>query len=359
VLVRTPAAYGRAGARFPVLYLTDGEAHINHTAASVEFLARSGRMPELIIVGITNTDRTRDLTPTRSGFKRGDGKLAELPTSGGADNFLKFIETELIPQIEKQYRTQPYRLFAGHSFGGLFALHAMMARPDVFNAYIAVSPTFNWDGDLVVRRAGEFLKGRRDLDRALFVTLANEPGDVRRGYESFTALFGKTRPEGFSFASAVYEDEDHGSVVLRSHYSGLRHVFANWQLARDQAGLIPGGLPAVDDHYRQLSKRFRYEIVAPELLVNQLGYQLLGAGKADEAVAAFKANIERYPQSANVYDSLAEAYEKTGRVDLSAPLYEKAAKLGRENQDPNLAVYEANFARVSAQLKKSSAAGTR
>ena len=70
----------------------------------------------------------------------------------------------------------------------------------------------------------------------------------------------------------------------------------------------------------------------------------------------FKTNVERYPQSANVYDSLAEAYEKTGKIDLAAPLYEKAQTLGQQNQDPNLAVYKANFERVSEKLKQ--AAGT-
>ncbi len=99
-LVRTPAGYERNAKRFPVLYLTDGANQLGHTASTVEFFARNRRMPEMI-VAITNTDRIRDLTPTNGADS--DGK--QLPTSGGADKFLQFLEGELIPQVEKSYRT--------------------------------------------------------------------------------------------------------------------------------------------------------------------------------------------------------------------------------------------------------------
>src|SRR4051794_13921298 len=135
VLVRTPAGYETNKLSYPVLYMTDGDAHMGHTASTIEFLTRNGRIPDLIVVGITNTDRTRDLTPAKSTNKNAAGEL-QFPTSGGADNFLKFIETELIQQIEKQYRVQPYRILAGHSLGGLFAIHSMISRPGLFNSYV-------------------------------------------------------------------------------------------------------------------------------------------------------------------------------------------------------------------------------
>ena len=101
ILVRTPPGYETNKLAYPVLYMTDGDAHIAHTSSTIEFLSRNGRMSEMIVVGITNTDRTRDLTPTK-----GIGpNAAQFPTAGGSDNFLKFIETEVMPEIEKRYRT--------------------------------------------------------------------------------------------------------------------------------------------------------------------------------------------------------------------------------------------------------------
>jgi predicted alpha/beta superfamily hydrolase len=349
ILVRTPPGYERNGQRYPVLYMTDGNAHLAHTASTIEFLSRSGRMPELIVVAITNTDRTRDLTPTNASMWRPDGTEAKLPTSGGADKFLKFIEAELIPKIEKDYRTQPYRVFAGHSFGGLFALHAFLTRPEAFNAYIAVSPTMHWDNHLLSRKAEEFFKDRKELNRTLYFTLADEGGDARAGFDRFKSILAKNKPKGFEWGASLMEDEDHGSVVMPSHYQGLRKVFDGWRVT---AEIAAGGASAVESHYKKLSAKFGYTILPPELLMNQAGYQLLGAGKMDEAIAVFKSNVERYPNSANVYDSLAEAYEKGGKLDLARPNYEKAVQLGAQNNDPNLQVYKTNFERVDGLLKK-------
>ena len=356
VLVRTPVGYETNKESYPVLYMTDGDAHMSHTAATIEFLTRNGRIPELIVVGITNTDRTRDLSPTKSTQKNPAGEL-QFPTSGGADNFLKFFETELIPEIEKTYRVQPYRVLAGHSLGGLFTVHAMVSKPGLFNSYVAVSPSLQWENQVTLKRAEEFLKNQKQLNVSLFTSLGNEPGAIGESFDSFREVLAKTNIKGFAWQAERMDDEDHGSVVLRSHYAGLRKVYEGWQGPRDlQSGAIIGGLKGADAHYAKLSERFGYKIPVPEALINQMGYQLIFAGKPEEAIAVFKANVERYPNSANVYDSLAEAYERGGQLDLAEPLYEKARVLGEQNNDPNTAIYKANYERVHAKLKETQGA---
>lgn len=310
-------------------------------------------MSEMIVVGIINTDRTRDLTPTKA-----TGTIAaQFATAGGADNFLKFIETELIPEIEKSYRVQPYRVLAGHSLGGLFAIHALITRPELFNSYVAVSPSLQWSDEATLKRAEEFFKTRKELRATLFTSLGNEPGDIGKTFEEFKQLLAKNQVKDFEWQAEQMTDEDHGSVVLRSHYFGLRKVYDGWQMPRDPAtGAVAGGLKAADEHYKWLGKKFGYSIPTPENLINQIGYQFLGAGNPEEAIATFKSNVERYPNSANVYDSLAEAYEKGGQLELATPLYEKAHMLGQQNKDPNAAIYTANFARSSDKLKQAAAA---
>jgi uncharacterized protein len=356
VLVRTPAEYETSKLSYPVLYVTDGDAHIGHTASTIQFLTQNGRMSELIVVGITNTDRTRDLTPTKSTNKNAAGEL-QFPTSGGADNFLKFIETELIPQIEKQYRVQPYRILAGHSLGGLFAIHSMISKPGVFNSYVAVSPSLQWENGEPLKRAAEYLKNQKEMKVTLFVSLGNETGAISESFDSFRELLSKTSIKGFEWQAERMADEDHGSVVLRSHYFGLRKVYEGWQPPRDPAnGAVIGGLKGADEHYKKLSEKFGYSIPVPENLINQMGYRFLADGKPEEAIAVFKVNIERYPTSANVYDSLAEAYERGGRIDLAEPLYDKARILGQQNNDPNAALFKANYERANAKLKETKAA---
>ncbi len=352
ILVRTPPGYEGNNVRYPVLYLTDGDRHIAHTSATIEFLANNGRISELIVVGITNTDRGRDLSPTHIKTAGATG-APQFPTSGGGDNFLKFIETELIPDLEKRYRVTPYRILAGHSLGGLFAIHAMVSRPELFNAYIAVSPALNWDNQVAVKRAEDFFKARKDFKGTLYVSLGNEPGPLEDGFHQLKQVLSRHPTKGFEWEAQEMPDEDHGSVVLRSHYFGLRKIYDGWQIPRDpDTGAVVGDLKGVEEHYQKLSQKFGFTIPVPENIMNQVGYQLLFGEKPDEAIAAFKSNVERYPESANVYDSLAEAYERGGKLELAAPLYEKAHLLGQRNKDPNVALYKTNFDRVSEKLKK-------
>ena len=354
ILVRTPVGYETNKVSYPVLYMTDGDAHMGHTASTIEFLTQNGRISDMIVVGVTNTDRTRDLTPAKSSAKNAAGEL-QFPTSGGADNFLKFFETELIPEIEKQYRIQPYRILAGHSLGGLFAIHAMISKPGLFNSYIAVSPSLQWENNEALKRAETFLKNQKESKVTLFASIGDEPGPIGDAFDKLKDALAKSNIKGFEWQAERMDDEDHGSVVLRSHYFGLRKVYEGWQGLRDpKSGAVTGGLQGADAHYKKLSEKFGYSIPVPENLINQMGYQFLFDGKRDEAIAAFKANVERYPASANVYDSLAEAYEREGKIELAEPLYDKARVLGEQNKDPNAATYKANYDRAHAKLSETS-----
>ncbi len=140
--MRIPAAAQGKKESYAVLYMTDAGTNINEIGSTINFLADTNFMPPLIVVAIANTDRVRDLPPSHAGVKHSDGTIEPVPTSGGTDKFLDFIQTELVPEIEKQYTTVPYRIFAGgHSLGGLFAIHALINRPELFNACIATSPS--------------------------------------------------------------------------------------------------------------------------------------------------------------------------------------------------------------------------
>jgi predicted alpha/beta superfamily hydrolase len=342
ILIRTPAGYEGAKQRYPVLYMTDG-TDIGHVAATAEFLASLDRMPQVIVVGITNTDRVRDLTPSKP---KDGGK--DVATSGGADKFLEFIETELVPQIDKTYRTEPCRLIAGHSLGGLLAMHAFATRNHLFNFYIASSPSLWWDNEFVIRETEEFLKAHKDLNQTIFMSLADEQGAMRSGFDKAKELASRYHPAGLMLDSMLLKDEDHSSVAFLSHYFGLKKIFDGWQPSRET---MAGGLQAVEKHFEKLSARYKYTVRPPELVINQLGYQALGSGKNKEAIAVFKSNVGRYPNSANVYDSLAEAYEKSGRLELARTNYLRALQVATANNDPRVGAFRANFERVSNALK--------
>ena len=132
VWIRTPQNYEKTQGPFPVLYLADGSTYINLVASTIDLLVLDDRTPPLVVVGIANTDRTRDMTPSHADEKNPDGTVHADPTSGGADHFVDFIQNELMPEIERRYRVAPYKIFAGHSFGGLLAVHILITRPDMY-----------------------------------------------------------------------------------------------------------------------------------------------------------------------------------------------------------------------------------
>ena len=355
ILVSTPPGYEQSSGGYAVLFMTDGNGHFTHTRGTVDFLARNGVIPQLIIVAVANTDRTRDLSPTHVASRTIDGRVFESPTSGGASKFLDFFEQELFPYVDANYRTLPMRLFTGHSFGGLFALNAFFTRPEMFDAVLAVSPSLNWDEDLPVRQAEEFFDRRDELNATLFVAMANEeegdPASTRldRLEKALTAA----DTEGFEWQIMRMPDENHGTVVLRAHYWGLRKVFDAWRLPRNpETGRFDGGLDDIKKHYAGLSERYGFTVVPEENQLNGLGYQILGREDSAGAIEVFRYNVELYPDSANVYDSLGEAFEKAGRLDESFAAYSKAVENGAKLGDENLPIFTTNRDRVKEQLKQ-------
>lgn len=341
LFVSVPGSYARTTSRYPVLYLTDAEAQFEHTRATAAFLSRNGFMPEVIVVGVTNTDRTRDLTPSRD---------PKVPTSGGADRFLDFFEKELVPFVESAYRTAPFRIFAGHSAGGNFALHAMRVRPDLFQAVIAVSPWLVWDERKELAALTPFLAGAGVKTRALFFTSGDEGDAMRDVLGKVSAALKTTASKGLRWGSATFPEENHGSVVLRSHYAALRMIFDGWALPVDpETERIVGTLDEIKKRYAGLGDRLGWTIKPPEVAVNRLGYQALSQN-IPLAISFFRYNAATYPESANVHDSLGEALEKSGALEDALQSYRKAEELGARDGDPNAGVFKGNADRVRARL---------
>ncbi len=218
--------------RFPVLYLLDADNHFELLSQYAEYLSRTdvGVLPKLIIVGITNTNRVRDLTPTNSMYNY-EGKpdtSSWLKASGGNDAFFEFLKTELIPFVDSAYNPQPYKLFAGHSFGGITTINCLLNQPDMFDAYIAVSPSFWWDKEYLLRIADQKLKMGTTLNKKLFYCNGNEGGQnsfFHKGLLKFDAILKKKNLLGLSRKYMYYPNEMHMTVPIIAYLDALRFVF--------------------------------------------------------------------------------------------------------------------------------------
>ena len=334
ILISVPDNYDNTDMRFPVLYVLDGSTHFRHAVGATDYLARYGLAPGIIVVAITNVDRNRDLSPVH---------VDNIPTSGGAEKFHEFIKKELMPNIEKNYRTTDYNILMGHSFGGTFAGYSLLDHPDVFNAYIAVSPFLQYADNYVVKEAKQKLKPKYNSPKSFFMTVGDEP-DYFNALDEFSSLMQEKSDNAINFLYVQMPGENHITTPYVTLYNGLRFTFSDWVLSNETFKL---GLSAIDEHYDSLSKKYYYEIAAPENTINLLGYNYLQAGETSEAIKVFQENVKRFPNSANVYDSLGEAYENNDQLKLAKENYSKAYKLGIEQGLATATIYKTNLDRVS------------
>jgi uncharacterized protein len=314
--------------RFPVVYLLDGEGHFQSVVGMIQQLSQvNGNtiVPEMIIVGIPNTDRTRDLTPTHIISDPPMMDSNSTKTTGGGENFTTFMAKELIPHIDSLYPTQPFKLLIGHSFGGLTVMNIITNHTKLFNAYIAIDPSMWYDKEQFLRTTQNKLSSQKYNGTSLYVGIANTMSegmtlekmkkdttvDTRHIRSIFVMdKFIKSNPQnGLKYASKYYAEDDHGSVPLISEYDGLRFIFSWYRFKFTRADFMDAGTEVVQrmkQHYQTVSKEFGYKVSPPEMQINGMGYNALSQKQYDKAEALFKMNIENYPQSGNVYDSYAD-----------------------------------------------------
>lgn len=211
-----PEGYDAKDAKFPVIYVLDADGRCQHVVPTARFLFVNHKMPKAIIVGVFNTDRNHDFLPTAT---------ENATSGGGADNFLQFFKKELIPYIDSKCKTNHFNVLVGHSYGGLFAMHALINDPDVFDAYIAIDPSFWYDKKIMIRNSGnEFLKAK-NWRKSLFITGREGGGMSDMGISPMDSLLRISAPKDLDWKVVAYADEDHGSVPFKSSYDGLRFIF--------------------------------------------------------------------------------------------------------------------------------------
>lgn len=328
LFISKPLNYETSTERYPVLFLLDGATHFGHTTTTTRFLARNQFAPEVLVVAIGNTDRTRDLTPPSQ-----DPAVARTaPTHGGAAGFQTFIADELVPWLDKNYRTRPFRVLVGHSYGGLFAIHSLITRPDLFNAYIAISPSLQWDSQQVVKRAQEFFARTDKLNVSLYITSGNEGGDLVGGIRKLTGVLQeRTRTlDGLSWHYEPMPLESHGSVPNRSTYDGLEFVFADWTLRDPFDTYNKYGIEGVENFFAKSEEKYGMGRAVRDRVTPRIVLELETLGRLDEIMALLSRNGAVQPP-ARVLVRIADQYLAKGRREKAVEVYQLALKAEPDN----------------------------
>ncbi len=245
ISVALPRNYHTSGDSYPVLYGVDAFGTVVEAA---RLLRLDKLIPELLIVGVGFTvssffdaskPRAVDLTPTQDQdweIEQAE-ESPESPApegSGGAPEFLQFLRQELIPSIDAEFRTNPLdRALFGHSFGGLFAIHALLNGEGTFQRFIAGSPSLWWDDDVTFRHEEAFAAAHAELPARVFFAvgeLEEQDPDLYWGHmvsdlQRFVEAVKGRQYNGLEFELHVFEDESHESVIPATISRGLLYIY--------------------------------------------------------------------------------------------------------------------------------------
>ncbi len=316
--------------KYPLLFILDGNVHFRAISGIVNYMSfdlhSNTKIPEMIVIGIKNVNRRRDYTPDKVVTRRKND-------SGGVENFLRFLKEELIPKLDKKYRTTNYRILFGHSLGGLLSVYAYMKEDSPFNAFIAADPSFGtWDCSTMDKKLDAVTS--QSFKRFLYIATANwgkrNVKNRDRHVRLFDALNSKCEDE-FYAKLEFFENENHATIPLIAFYNGISSIFEGYGISYRDVN----NMEELIQKYKSLSKRLSWEFDPPENLVNRIGYKVLKSKNQidkEKAFAFFYLNTKNYPGSYNAFDSLGEAYEILGDNKMAIKNYKISLYLNPDNE---------------------------
>jgi predicted alpha/beta superfamily hydrolase len=211
-------------ASYPVIYLLDGSANEDfiHTAGLAQYLSMYEIIPASIVVGIANVNRRRDFTGPTSVAE--DIKL--IPVNGGSEKFIAFIEKELQPYIEKNYRTKTERTIIGQSLGGLLATEILLTKPALFSNYMIISPSLWWNKEQLLGQAKELLGSNLRSKVNVYVSVGTEGKQMETDAKRLFEILRTSSNKNITAYFAPFPEESHLTILHRSLYKGFEMLYS-------------------------------------------------------------------------------------------------------------------------------------
>ena len=294
LLVATPLSYGKGKDRYPVLVLLNGSENFLTVVSAVRALSVSGRIPEMIVVGVANTRRDRDFTPA---LERTTDLPPGVTQAGGADAFDDFLASDLLPSLDSAYRTQPLRILVGHSLGGLLAMHTLATRPSLFRMYLTLEPSLWWDARSQVAHVLEMLR----WTPGFVARLVTVEGTSQEGWRPDWQQLRTSAPPLLRTELVAVDSETHQNLMYRGAYRGLLALFPDYPPA-SRHDIALANLPAVEAQYARMSRDFGYPVPIPLGVLLDLADREQNQRRFKTAQDALTRARDLYPDSRTVLE---------------------------------------------------------
>jgi len=309
VFIGLPKDYHETKCTYPVHYVLDGQILFPFYYGTTDMLCRDD-IPESIVVGIQSVNRGYY-------FKPGDG----------ANEFISFVSDELIPFINKSYRTTDFRSICGHSTTGAFILNTVFYYPDLFDMYFAGAPYHS--SMLLERDPGSFVSGY-DSNKSLYIFYGLKDSEKQKSdWDSLRQVIEKQDFENLSLINKEYENEDHYSVIYRYLPDGLKEAFKGWKY---QPG--PGeefSIEGLEKHKESQKAKFNVSFDYGDRYFIDQAMKLLRDGKNESIISLMEYGLSYHPNSVVLHNIIAVEYENSGKTELAKTHYKRMLEI-----DPNL-----------------------
>lgn len=328
ILIHLPRGYEESGRSFPVIYKLHGAplSFFAPISSSLDLLAESGRIPRAILVGVE---------------QHGHGEVRPRDAGGPAldiraEEFLRFLIEELLPFVDRNYRTKDLRILMGTYDCALFTIYTLLEAPESFNAYLANSLRDIGPGpgaETVFSRAETRLAEGFEGPRFLYITEWRDPqGGTDPLVDGFLVRLGTSAPSGLTWGSQFLEHPSHDTwIPYKAVEHGLLGLFEGYKCPHQA---LEQGLRGVEAHYATMSRRFEVHFEIPEMAFNNLSDYLIERQRWEEAIEALLLFQKAYPRSLNAVFRLARAYRGAGDFDHAVESYRAALEF--ENCPPFL-----------------------
>ncbi len=350
IFIRVPPNYEPENKKYPVVYVLDGGWNFEYVASYLDYMFTHNIYPEMIVTGIRNVNRNRDYVPKADPYHN---------DTGGADDFLKFVKNEWIEKIDKTYSTSEYRFIIGHSFGGVFVMHAFFSNTVKFDGFIALS-TSAWIADnILLEEAQNYFENTKEADAFVYMAVGEgDGGPTLPSSQSLTEVFKKSAPKSLEWVFDITPQTDHFKNFSSGMHDAFMALFPAWGFDKELTEIGRNeGVIGVNAWFTKKQNTLGIRFQPAWFDLGMVAFTLTQEAHGNAAIAVINNLQSFYPRNGHVANFAALVYEMNGKYKESKHEYKLALEIITEqNLHPNTihkGSIESGLKRVNELLSKS------
>ncbi len=350
IFTRIPPNYDPENQKYPVVYVLDGEWNFEYVASYLDYMFTHNIYPEMIVTGVRNVNRNRDFVPRPDSF---------FEDTGEAGTFLRFVKNEWIKETENSYTTSDERLIIGHSFGGVFALHAFFSDPALFDAYIVLGASAWIAEGVLLEEARAYFANPTDADAFVYMAVGEgDGGPTVPSSRKLAEVFEKNAPKSLEWVFEITPKTDHFKNFASGMHDAFMALFPAWGFADELTEIARiEGIKGVNEWFNEKRDVLGMRFQPSWFDLGVVAFTLTQEENGDAAMALINNLKSFYPRNAHVANFAASVFEMNERYEEAPREYERAIEIVAEQKlHPNTlhkGSLESGAERVREQLARS------